>query len=73
MVDRLIVNCHSGEIREAPFFRDQLMRKAAAAQRAESREVERSAKDQARRDDLLSLETATPDQIGRIIARLLDA
>lgn len=70
---RKVIDVATGEVSEKPLSERQIAQRSAARRGAEDREVLAQQKDMEREFDLKALETATPDEIGRIIKRLLDA
>jgi hypothetical protein len=71
--EKLVLNLKSGEVRSVPLTAREIEQRTDV-QKAVGAEIKKvDVLEQQRQDDIAALETASADQIGRIIARLLRA
>lgn len=73
MPDRLRFNARTGNMQREAITGRELAERATIASDGAQRALDQALRDQQRQVDLSALETASADDIGRIIARLLRA
>lgn len=73
MADGYSVNAESGEVAKKNLTVRELAQRAQIRAEFQNTRQQQELREQNRRNDLELLKTAEPGQIGRIIARLLDA